>query len=256
MGKSVRKSTRKSKSTAGSQWAEVLPGESSPRNPGDSMQASQPGSMADPVAHDRAVDNGGSTETSPYGQQKKRAQAGDVLVRTPVRYPEDVKRAVVTAMIELNPDHPYSNASINAAHEMIGRNINKATLSSWIQTYGDEIREALPQAMTTQQIVNDTTSTVLQDFVTIRQKLIDHLKSDDTVDKMSGQHAALAMGIVHDKIQKLTALSPEDTQLMLRYIQVCKRYNVDYRGQMEDFCTHIEEYYSDVIHLPRLSSGN
>lgn len=163
-------------------------------------------------------------------QKRTRAQAAP-----PLRYTTAQKLKAVAALKTVGQEHTLGKPALQAAYDVLGTMPATATLDRWLKQYGAQVDELLPSRASAMTLVNDVHDSIVRDFVDVRGKVVNHLKKQDVIDKMSGRDAAVVAGIFNDHIIKMTGLSPEDEQLMQQFIMACERNNVDHRSAMDDY---------------------
>lgn len=161
--------------------------------------------------------------------QQSRATA-KTRARYPTTYSHEDKVKAVAAMFAANPEHPMSAASIEAAKAVLGAKVNKTTLYRWsieLESTMQQNHPSLQITQTDQQLILDTTKDVVADFVEIRSKMVNRLKQDDVVEKMSGRDVGVVMGITNDHIIKMKSLPPEIDQAVRELSTECQVDGLD-----------------------------
>lgn len=185
------------------------------------------------VARDGVRDRkrgGGVGGTGGKGTQKRTHTKA-----APLRYTTAQKLKAVAALKTVGHEHTLGKPALQAAYDVLGTAPATATLDRWLKQYGPQVDEMLPSRASALTLVNDVHDSIVRDFVDVRGKVVNHLKKQDVIDKMSGRDAAVVAGIFNDHIIKMTGLSPEDEQLMLQFIAYCDRNNVDHKEAMADY---------------------
>lgn len=165
------------------------------------------------------------------------------------------KLQAVTALKAAGNDNPYSKRALAAARQQLGATPSVSTLARWMDEYGAQVDKLIPAAMDIQTTVTETHAAVLQDFVSVRGKALDHLLHSDAMDKASARDAAVVAGIAQDHIGKMVGLPAEAQQVMKAFMQLCARFNLDYHTVLDDYMQSIRQQFEppsiDVQALPR-----
>lgn len=158
-------------------------------------------------------------------------------------YSVNEKIQAVTALKAVGGSMPYSNRAIAAAQQQLGVKVAVSTLHRWLAEYGQQVEALLPVPADMQTTVAETHTAVLQDFVSVRGKALDHLLNSDAMGKASARDAAVVAGIAQDHIGKMVGLPAEAQQIMKAFMQLCTRFSLDYHAVLDDYMHAIRQQY-------------
>lgn len=145
------------------------------------------------------------------------------------------------AMLATNPEHPYSNASIEAAKQVLNApQLSNETLGKWMNEYRSEVEALLPGEPSKAQLVAAVKDEVLDLWTTARNKALTQLNTEGVIEKASARDLAVIGGITQDHIHKLHKLSAERTARIYALLDACQRVNYDYDTLIDDMIAMVE----------------
>lgn len=178
--------------------------------------------------------------------------------KAPTQYDEETKRRAVSAMLGTNRDHPYSNASLNAAYTAIGDRVSNQTLEQWFNTYNEDARRALPQAATDVEIVKQVQDQLVGDLSAIQQMIIGHIKGNPKVlEAASLRDSMVSLGIASDKIEAWLGMSAGARERWNKLQHKCAQHGLDPYMVFDDFIASMDAYYTGLEEQRhRLAAGS
>lgn len=182
------------------------------------------------------------------GQNKANRDANSgtgVAARSPKRspatyYPPALKIQACVAALTVNPEHPTSQAAMDAAKAILNADIAPSTISLWIRQNETELTALMP-APNTAQLVNETQQAVVAKWLQLEDKALDALL-DEKMNKLgtsSARDLAVVAGISRTHLSKMVGIDPTFLPLAVRFQNVCERLGLPVEV-LEDYIMVLE----------------
>lgn len=165
--------------------------------------------------------------------------------RTPNRirptYTEEEKIAAVSIMVQAGG---LRREAIAIARQIVKGNPSESTLFRWWLDYYDRVVQSRPEIVPSPidigAIVDQTRDILLPKMKSIITKLMNRLDDDDVIKSATFRDTAIAFGILHDKLENMLTLSPEELAVWRRFVSACNRANYPHLTALEDYIEELE----------------
>ena len=149
---------------------------------------------------------------------------------------QDKIRAVTTMKLH---GGMATNASIEAVRKLLGRNVSTYTMKHWWDNYGDKVETAdnslAKQPVNIPQVVAETKALHLQDMQDLMSRIVDTTKDDNSIANATLQQRFVTFGILWDKIEKMSGLTPEMIQAWKLFHNECELSGFDSIEMINDY---------------------
>jgi transposase-like protein len=150
------------------------------------------------------------------------------------RYTEQDKIRAVTIVIA-NGGMTYE--AMEQVRQLLNNNkLSYTCLHQWVKRYRDDIKRARPDLLppSLDTTVNEMRNHLLTTMTQAVVKYADHVNDDKVVAETKGRDAGVVMGILVDKLEALTGVTPEEAIIIRKFRMLATRSGYDHLEYMQD----------------------
>ena len=166
-----------------------------------------------------------------------------MVARQKPRYTDEEKMRAVSVMVRLGGG---TVEALDLARRAMDGSPSDRTLFKWYYEMGDRVRSANPEIIPVQKtdglIVAESDAAILDILEKLVRKLLNELNRDDKIDKAAYRDLAVTMGIVSDKIMKMTGFSAEMTVAIKDLSLACAEKRISPVDAVRDITEQVRQF--------------